>query len=159
MKPKFIIKNLFRQFLPINQIPSIQKTHYTQLTLNTTYYLKNKTPMILYYTAELNFVFQHDFKNNLFLRTLNLLSQVLASRNLIKKIENKNVTKQELIFNQRSFGPIFYRREFATIFGVLPIKIKPMRIKKIQFKPGYLKFFRRLRVDYKKTNNLYFVYQ
>ena len=50
-------------------------------------------------------------------------------------------------------------KTFAELFGAYAVFYKGDRLKQIKFKPGYYRFFRRLRTDFEQSRNLKYRYQ
>lgn len=160
MSNKNVIRHIIDSFFDFSKIPLISRSKYNVLTFLAEYYIKNRSTMLLYYKSELNFIFQRDFKNILFIRTINILSRVINSE-ILPMIETSH---KKLPKTRKDFGNINkvsdkQRIEFAKTFGVKSLKVRRQRIRQIRFKPGYLRFFRRLRNDYKKTNSISLKYQ
>lgn len=142
------------------RITALQKQTFNQLTHRRAAVLYNGSYAIKYYHADLDFAFKLDFKNYLLSIIMRLLSVTLVNNSYIntKAVHPSTVEK-----NKRKSNPAIklgmLRREFSGIFGIKTVLVNQRRLPKVQFKPGYGRFFRRLRLDYKQTNNLTLTYQ
>lgn len=150
----------FVKMIDLRFVKFLKKTYYNSLVHRRSLNLINGAYALKLFHADLDFALFVDFKNFVLATVIGLLrASVVNSRYLTGRRHTQITTTGEFSRSDPLTTSGTVRAEFARIFGTRALLVNKKRLTKIQFKPGYSTFFRRLRWDYKQVNNIDLLYQ